>query len=168
MHNLRQKLHHELLELIPVTLFFFITFQLLALTEMLMLEQYGIKVSTFLTATVMALIVAKVILIADHIPLINRFPHKPLAYNVLWKTSIYFLAALVVRYLEHLISFWRKTGSFAEANHQLFHEIVWPHFWGIQLWLLVLLTVYCALRELIRAIGPKRTFELFFHSPTAK
>ena len=49
-----EKLKHELRELIPVTVFFFGTFQLLALTPALMLKQFGIRVSAFLTATVMA------------------------------------------------------------------------------------------------------------------
>jgi hypothetical protein len=67
-------LKHELRQLIPVILFFFVAFQLLALTETMMLEQYGIRVSTFLTATVAALVVAKVVLIADHLPFVDRFP----------------------------------------------------------------------------------------------
>src|ERR1035441_1571561 len=86
MSNLGHKLKHLVHELIPVVGFFFVTFQLLALTEALMLKQYGISVSAFLTATVMALVVGKVVLIADHFPLVNRFPTKPLSYNVLWKT----------------------------------------------------------------------------------
>ena len=54
MSTLGEKLKHELRELIPVTVFFFVTFQLLALTQALMLKQFGIRVSAFLTATVMA------------------------------------------------------------------------------------------------------------------
>jgi hypothetical protein len=40
--------------------------------------------------------------------------------------------------------------------------VVWPHFWAIQLWLLVLLFVYCAMRELVRAIGPREVRRMFF------
>jgi hypothetical protein len=163
MSTLGQKLKHELRELIPVTVFFFVTFQLLALTQALMLEQFGIRVPAFLTATVMALVVAKVVLITDHFPLVNRFSEKPLSYSVVWKTAIYFIASLVVRYVEHLIHFWRQTGHFGEANRRLFGEIVWPHFWGIQLWLLILLLVYCAFRELVRALGRDRVIAMFFH-----
>jgi hypothetical protein len=165
MSTLGQKLKHELRELIPVTVLFFCAFQLLALTEALMLEQFGIRVSAFLTATVVALVVAKVVLILDHFPLVNRFPDKPLCYNVAWKTAIYFITSLVVRYAEHLIHFWRQTGNFAEANRRMLEEIVWPHFWGVQLWLLILLLVYCAFRELVRALGRERIIKMFFHDP---
>ena len=30
---------------------------------------------------------------ADMLPAINRFPHKPLIYNIVWKTVIYFVLA---------------------------------------------------------------------------
>jgi hypothetical protein len=166
MSTLSHKVKHELQELIPVTVFFFVAFQLLALTQALMLKQYGIEVSVFLAAAVGALIVAKVVLIADHFPLVNRFPEKPLIYNVGWKTAIYFVASLAVRYVEHLIHFWRETRDVAAAHRRLIEEIVWPHFWGVQLWLLILLLVYCALRELVRALGRERVIKMFFKDPT--
>ena len=165
MSNLGEKVKHEVRELIPVTLFFFVAFQLLALTDALMLKQYGIHSGTFLGATLLALVVAKVVVLTDHFALVNRFPEKPLIYNVIWKTLIYFVAALAFRYLEHLIHFWRKSADFAEANRRLFEEIVWPHFWAVQLWLLVLLLVYCAFRELVRALGRERIIAMFFTEP---
>jgi hypothetical protein len=165
MSTLSHKLKHELQELIPVTVFFFVPFQLLALTQALMLKQYGIHVSVFLAAAVGALVVAKVVLIADHFPLVNRLPEKPLIYNVVWKTIIYFVASLAVRYVEHLIHFWRETRDVGAAQSRLIDEIVWPHFWGVQLWLLILLLVYCAFRELVRALGRERVIKVFFKDP---
>ena len=113
-------------------------------------------------ATVAALLVAKVVLITDKFPFVNRFPDKPLMYNVVWKTVIYTAAALLIHYLEHLVPLWWHTGDLEAANRQLGSEIVWPHFWASQLWLIVLLFVYCALRELIRAIGREKVIEIFF------
>lgn len=165
MSTLAQKLKHEIRELIPVTIFFFVAFQLLALTESLMLKQYGISVSVFLTATLTALVVAKVVVITDHFAFVNRFPEKPLVYNVAWKTAIYFVASLAMRYAEHLVRFWRRTGDVTEANRKLIEEVVWPHFWGVQLWMLILLLVYCAFRELVRALGRERIIMMFFHDP---
>jgi hypothetical protein len=165
MSGFRYKLEHELEELIPVTVFFFVSFQLLAFTQALMLEQYGIHATTFVAATIGALVVAKVVVIADHLPLVNRYPDKPLMYNIAWKTAIYLVASLVVRYVEHIIHFWRQTGDFAMANRRLVDEVVWPHFWGVQLWLVILLFIYCAFRELIRALGRERIIKMFFSSP---
>jgi hypothetical protein len=57
MSTLGNKLKHELWEFVPVAIFFFVAFQLIAFTQALMLEQYGIRISTFLAATIGALIV---------------------------------------------------------------------------------------------------------------
>lgn len=158
------RLKHEMVAVIPPTIFFFISFQVIALTRALMLQRYGIRVSTFVAASFAALVVAKVVLVVDKMPFVNRFPDKPLSYNVLWKTAIYLFAAFVVRYVEHLIPFFREHGNVVVAHRQLLDEVVWPHFWAIQIWLLVVLFMYCALRELIRVLGRERVLTMFFGS----
>jgi len=155
-------LKHEFHEVIPPTIFFLISFHIVVLDRRLMLRQYGLPLSSIVNATVAALLVAKVVLITDALPFVNRFPDKPLMYNVGWKTAIYVVAALFVHYLEHLVPIWWRTGNLGAANRQLADEIVWPHFWAVQLWLIVLLFVYCALRELVRAIGREKVVEMFF------
>ncbi len=165
MSKILRTLKHELLEAVPPAIFFLIAFYLLSLTHSLMLRSYGIDASTFVAATVGALIVAKVVLIADMLPLINRFPEKPLIYNVVWKTLLYLMASLLVRYVEHLIHFLREGGGFEVANRRLLDEVVWPHFWAIQLWLLVLFLVYCSLRELSRVLGRDAVTRIFFSRP---
>jgi len=164
--KLGERIKQEVLEVLPPTIFFFIAFHILALFRALMLRQYGIELSSVAGATVAALLVGKVVLLADLLPFVNRFPEKPLIYNVVWKTAIYVLAALIVHYLEHLAPLWWRARDFSAANRQLLEEIVWPHFWAIQLWLLVLLFVYCALRELVRVIGPHEVRTMFFGSPS--
>src|SRR5262245_17439853 len=167
MSRLWHTLKHEFLEVLPPTIFFLITFHIVLIDRALMLREYGLRLSSMGAAVVMALLVAKVVLIADKLPFINRFPYKPLIYNVVWKTVIYVAASLLVHYLEHLIPLWWRVGDFAEANREVWGEIVWPHFWAIQLWLTVLLFVYCVLRELVRVIGRERITRIFFGSPDA-
>jgi hypothetical protein len=162
MSRLAERIKHEVLELLPPTVFFFITFHILVASRALMLREYGVRVSALAGATVGALLVAKVVLLADKFPAVNRFPEKPLIYNVVWKTVIYMLGALAVHYLEHLVPLWWREGSMVAANHRLIQEMVWPHFWVIQLWLVVLLFVYCAFREFVRVVGRKRVLEMFF------
>jgi hypothetical protein len=152
-------------KLLPPTIFFFIAFHLLALSRSLMLRQYGVSMSAVAGATVGALVAGKVVLIADMLPFVHRFPNRPLIYNVVWKTMIYLMAASVIRYLEHLIPMWWRTGDLAVAYHRLLEEVVWPHFWMIQLWLLVLLFMYCVGRELMRVIGPQEVRRIFFGVP---
>jgi hypothetical protein len=164
MSHFITRLKHEFLDILPVAVFFFSAFQLIAFTRDLMLEQHGIHVSTLATAAIAALIVAKVVVVVDLLPFINRFPQKPLIYNVLWKTAIYFLATFVFRYLELFLPLFFKYGSFPQANSQLLDELVWPRFWYVQIWLAVLFLMYSAIRELIRVLGRDRMVRMFFGS----
>lgn len=161
MSSIRARLRHELMEAVPPFLYFFAAFHLLAVVRTLMQQEYGIQAGTVMNATIGALIVAKVVLLADLMPIVNRFPDKPLLYNILWKTLIYQAAAIVVAYLEHLWDAYRETGSFAAANAHLVEAVVWPHFWAVQILMLVLFLQYCTLREISRAVGGRRMRALF-------
>jgi hypothetical protein len=165
LNAIAAKVKHEVAKLLPPTIFFFIAFHLLALSRSLMLRQYGVSMSAVAGATVGALVAGKVVLIADMLPFMHRFPNRPLIYNVVWKTMIYLIAASVIRYLEHLIPVWWRTGDLDVAYHRLREEVIWPHFWMIQLWLLVLLFMYSFGHELVRLIGPDEVRRMFFGVP---
>jgi len=156
---------HEFLEVLPPTIFFFVAFNIIWLTSALMLQQYGVDAWALTKATVGALIVGKVVLIADKLPFINRFPEKPLIYNVGWKTAIYVAAALLFRYVELLVEFMGPQGGFLGANAHIWSEIVWPRFWATHIWLVVLFLAYCTLRELVRVVGRDRVIHMFFGDP---
>jgi hypothetical protein len=162
MSNIIPRLKREILGVIPTVVFFFIVFQLLAFTKALILKGYGIQISSFLNATIAALIVGKVVLLADLLPMFNQFPNKPLIYNIVWKTFIYMVAALLFRYVEHLIPFIREYKNLTVANNHLLDEAVWPHFWLVQFWLLVCFLMYCTLRELVQFLGREHVRSMFF------
>jgi len=162
MSKFAAKIKAELEELLPPTIFFFVVLHLVAILRVLMLEGTGIALGTSVSITVAALILAKAVLIADLLPFINRYPDKPLVYNVAWKTAIYVLIAMLLHYLERLVDFWREAGGLVAGNQKLIAEIVWPHFWAIQILLVVLILMYCTMREAIREIGADQVRKMFF------
>jgi hypothetical protein len=162
MNKLFAKIKEEFYAMLPPTLFFFIALHLVAFIRILMLKGTGIPFGTSVSVTVAALVLGKSVVIADMLPLINRFPGKPLAYNVAWKTLLYLLVAMLVHYLEHLVDFWRVAGSFIAGNEKLLAEIVWPHFWAIQIVLSMLIMMYCTISEIARVIGGDKMRHLFF------
>jgi hypothetical protein len=156
------KLKEEFFKLLPPTIFFFVALHIVAFVHVLMLKRTGIASSSSVSIAVAALILGKAVLIADLLPLINRFPNKPLIYNVAWKTVIYWLISVAIHYVERLIEFWRQAGSFVAGNEKLLSEIVWPHFWAIQIILFVLIAMYCMMHELVRVIGKEKALRIFF------
>ncbi len=157
-----KKLKEEFFKLLPPTIYFFVALHIVAFVRVLMLEKTGIAPSSSISIAVAALILGKAVLIADMLPMINRFPNKPLIYNVAWKTLIYLLMATLIHYLERLIDFWRQTGGLVAGNKELLAKIVWPHFWAIQIILFVLIVMYCTMHELVRAIGREKVLRIFF------
>jgi hypothetical protein len=162
MSKLFAKIKEEFHALLPPTLFFFVTLHLIALIRVLMLKGTGIELTTSVSVTIAALVLGKTVLIADMLPFINRYPDKPLAYNVAWKTMLYVLVSIVIHYLERLVDFWKDTGGFIAANEKLWAEMIWPHFLAIQILLAMLVLVYCTMRELVRLIGREKMGQIFF------
>ena len=162
MNKIFEKIKEELHALLPPTLFFFVTLHIVALVRVLMLKGTGIELNTSVSVTIAALILGKTVLIADMLPFINRYPDKPLAYNIAWKTSLYVVVSIIIHYLERLIDFWREAGGFIAANEKLWAEMVWPHFLAIQILLVMLVLVYCTMRELVRLMGRQKMRQIFF------
>jgi hypothetical protein len=162
MSKLSTKLKEEFFALLPPTIFFFVALHIVAFVRVLMLVGTKISPLSSMSVGVAALILGKAVLIADMLPMINRFPNKPLIYNVAWKTLIYLLVATLVHYLEHLIDFWRQAGGLVVGNEKLLAEIVWPHFWAIEIIVFVLIVMYCTMHELVRVIGREKVLRIFF------
>ena len=162
MAKLITKLKHEFLAMLPPTIFFFTALHIVSVVRSLMLEGTGISAVSSASVTIAALVLGKAVLIADMLPIINRYPDKPLIYNVTWKTLIYLMVSLLVHYLEHLVEFWRQTGGLVAGNAKLLAEIVWPHFWAIQILLMVLIVMYCTIHELVCVVGKERALRMFF------
>ncbi len=76
MSKILGTIKHELIEALPSAFFFFMVFNVLAISEKLMLAEYNIKFSGFVNSAIGALLVAKAILIADKIKFINKYPNN--------------------------------------------------------------------------------------------
>jgi hypothetical protein len=162
MNKFAKTIKHELAEMVPPTIYFFVILHIVAFIRVLMNKNTGIDVTTSTSIAVAALILGKAVMLANALPFINRYPHKPLIWNVCWKTALYFLVALLIHYLEHLYDSWKEAPGFAAANQKLLAEIVWPHFWAIQILLGVLILMYCVTSELARVIGRDELKAIFF------
>ena len=79
---------HELYEILPPAIFFFIGFNLLVLTTNLILADYSAAVGNFMLATTAALVVGKAVLVADAMPFLRRYDRAPLLEPILFKTFV--------------------------------------------------------------------------------
>ena len=162
MHKLIAKLKEEFFAILPPTVFFFVALHLLTFIRVLIASGSHFQPLSTMSIAIASLILGKAVLIADMLPPINRYPKKPLAYNIVWKTAIYLLMATAIHYVERLIDFSREAGSIIAGSEKQLAEMVWPHFWAVEIVLFLLILVYCTMRELGRVIGKEKMLRLFF------
>ena len=162
MHKILEKLKEEFFAILPPTIFFFVALHLLTFIRLLMTEGSHYQPLSTMSIAIASLILGKAVLIADMLPPINRYPNKPLAYNIAWKTVMYLFMASAIHYVERLIDFARHAGGIIAGNEKLLADVVWPHYWAIEIILFLLILVYCSARELARVLGREKMLRLFF------
>ncbi|MFH0020091.1 hypothetical protein ACFZAC_00625 [Pseudomonas fluorescens] len=166
MNTMMSKVKHEFMKVLPPTVFFFVILHIVALIRSLMIKGSGVDLPVSASVLIASLILGKSVLVADMLPFINRFPNKPLIWNVIWKTLMYALVALIVHYLERLYDFWKEAPNLMEANSLLWASMNWPRFWAVQILLITLIFMYCVIAELARVIGKDR-LKVMFVGPLA-
>src|SRR5690349_17623972 len=142
--RLGKRLLHEFRLVLPPTIFFLVGFHLILFTKRLILAHYMIEFTGFAVATVSALIVGKVVLVADKASFMRRFDHAPLAWPILFKATVYTLLVGAVRAIEAFIDYLSEGGTVgggAYIAHQL-AGFTSEQFLATQIWIFVLFLIY--------------------------
>jgi hypothetical protein len=153
---------HATKHLLPPMLYFFCAFNLIAFTSHLLVHSYWFALSNFLTASGLALIVGKAVLVADKLRVIDRFRGAPLIKPILYKTLFYGLAVMIVRIAELLIEFAVADAGFGAAFRKAAAAFTWHHFAAVQIWLFICFLVYVTVTEISTALGPGKLKQLVF------
>jgi hypothetical protein len=80
------------------------------------------------------------------------------------KTMVFSLATVLFLLIEELVRLARYHGGFAAAWERLSGDFVWSIFWIRDVWIFILVLLYCAGSELTRVIGKGKVAEIFFGS----
>src|SRR6201982_266156 len=156
---------HEAREALPPTIFSFVGFNFIVFTTNLLVAQYSVAVSSFMLATVAALVVGKAMLVANAMPLLRRYDRAPLIQPILFKTAFYWVIVFFARLLQRFVHF-----SIIERNPPgdffpyLITTFSWHRFSAISLWILVLFLIYVTALEISQLFGPGELRQLFLTS----
>jgi len=153
---------HEALQAVPPTVFFFVGFNVIVLTTNLLVEQYLVAVSSFMLATMSALVVGKAVLVANSMALIRRYDRAPLIRPILFKTAVYWVIVFLARLLERFAHFLLDGNAPGEFLAHLATTFSWPRFLAISLWLLVLFLIYVTASEFTSLLGGAEMRRLLF------
>jgi hypothetical protein len=159
---------HELREILPPTIFFFVGFNLIVLTTNLILADYLVAFSNFMLATAAALVVGKAVLVTNALPFLRRYDRAPLIRPILFKTVVYWAVVFVARLLEHFVRFWLiEHNPPGDLLAHMMATFSWHRFAAIQIWILVLFLTYVTVSELNHLFGDNELRRLLFtHRPS--
>ncbi len=160
--GLKQKIFHELKIYWINVLYLAIFFSVFTNYKRLVLAHYQIHYGDYGISIIKALVLAKVILIVDHLRYGKGFEDKPLMVPTLYKSIIFMICVAIFTIIEVIVrNLLAGNGLFgapgAPTRHSLYE------------WAAGALVVFCAfipffaMRELSRVLGQGVIPELFFH-----
>jgi hypothetical protein len=151
--------HH----LLPPTLYFLVAFNLISLTSRLLIYDHNwFDPTSVVIASTTALVVAKAVLIVDHVRIIDKFRGAPLFLPILYKSVFYSLVVLLVRFAERMVNFAIDANGFGAGFQVLMAQFSWHRFIAVHMFIFLCFLVYVAATELNALIGDGQLFRLFF------
>ncbi len=157
-----QKLKDEIKALALATLYFGSWIGVLMVLKKLILAQYQIEFHGLSLALVGTLILAKVVLLMEHVPLGAWTRNRPVWVNVVLRTFLYALGVLVALTLEKAFDTRREQGGFGPALFDVFHHPEAPHVWANTICVSGALLGYNVLSVVRQRLGEGGLMRLFF------
>jgi hypothetical protein len=144
------------------TVYFFCAFNLISFTTNLMVHHYWFALTNFLFATVMALIVGKVILVSRRLRFLDRYRGPPLIRAILFKTVFYSVVVALVRVVEVFLHIARDERGVSVAFDAAVDAFTWQRFTATQLWLFTCFLIYVTAIEINAHLGAGTLKRLVF------
>lgn len=156
-----QKLRAEVRAVALVTLYFAAWIGTLMVIKVLVLEEYHIQYHGFSLVLVGALVLAKVVLVLEHVSLGAWIQIRPAWVHVAVRTVLYSFGVLIVLLLEKAFESRHDHGGFLPALASLFQHVDIHHVWVNAIVLSGALLVYNAMEVVRLRLGEGGLSRLF-------
>lgn len=154
---------HEFREILPVWVFFLVSFGLMAFTLSTVLGDYHIESSQPPEYIGGSLIMAKAVVVIDACLKRRWLRNRALIYAVVFNTILYFAGGFTIRHVEQVSKLmWRQHLSLAQANQHVLRAMEQPRYWAIMIWVVMVILGFSVIREVIRLLGSDRFYQTFF------
>ncbi len=157
----RQKLKNEIIAVAMATLYFAMWIGMLMALKTLLLAEYRIEFHGWSQAIVGALVLAKVVLVLEHVPLGVWVRVQPVWVGVLVRTFLYALGVFVVLLIEKTFEGHSEHGGFGPSLMSVFQYANIHHVWANMICLSGALLGYNVLFVFRRYLGKGGLLRLF-------
>lgn len=159
--TLPPRLTRELAALGLAALYFGCWLSGLLLLKQLVLAEYQIRFSGLSLALMGTLVLSKVVLLLEHVPLGEWVRRRPAWVDVVLRTALYALGVLVVLLLEKAFEGRHEYGGFVASLQAVFHHADIHHVWLNSLCLSAALLGYNILSVVRRRLGKGELLRMF-------
>jgi hypothetical protein len=163
--SFKHKVVHEIKVVGLVTLYFAAIFVALVFLKQLILAEYNVEFRGLTLALIGALIVAKVVVVMELVPLGRLTKQLPVAFDVVLRTLLYMLGVFLVLLLEKAFESRHEAGGFAPALVSVFQHREVHHVVATTMVVGAALLGFNLLSVLRRHLGEGYLSRLFFATP---
>lgn len=155
----------EFKRLIAIVLYLWVTFSLYVLSETIVLTQRHISFAAHGFALINAIVLAKVLLVAEDLNFADGFKNKPLIYPILFKALAFAVLLVAAHILEaELVGLWH--GKSAIASFPRIGGGTLQGFLCVVALMFIALIPFFAFREIGRVIGEGKLWDMIFKGGT--
>ncbi|WRH65492.1 MAG: hypothetical protein RSE13_16725 [Planktothrix sp. GU0601_MAG3] len=158
----------EFINLGIINLYLASSFSILVTLNSLALVKYGIDGFNYGITIMGALVLGKVILLSEKVPIVERYEDKPLIISVGYKSILFTIIALFFNSAEHLIVGLFQQESLGRILMELQNQVSQIDLFYQVLCLLIVFVPFFTMRELDKILGKGTLFNLFFNSRSLK
>ena len=163
--KLKHKAYHELKDGLVIALYLWVIFGLLVLHKSMILAEHHIEFAYHGLALINALALAKVMLLARHIPLGEQLKNAPLIYPTLLKSGLFTAVLACFKVLEDAVISWYRQESFRQSLTDLGGG-TWKGILTLALLIFALLVPFVGYGELGTVLGEGKLERIFFQHRT--
>ncbi len=156
-----EKLKHEVNAMVVLMAYFGLWLGALVLVKYLVLAEYRIAFTGFSVALVGALILSKVVLVLEHVPLGKWLRARPAWMDVVLRTALYAFGVFIVVVLEKAFEGRHEYGGIGASLTALFAQADMLHVWLNTMCLSAALFSYNVLSVIRKRLGEGALLRMF-------
>ena len=160
--SVKQKIFGELRTFWGNVLYITVFFSIFTDYRRLILAHYNIIYQNYGISLIKALVLAKIILIAEHLHLGRGLEKKPLIFPTVYKTSLFTVSVAILSIIEAMIRGILRTKGVIDIPN-VFIKCFSYEWVAEMLTVFILFIPFFGIKELARVLGRGKIHELFFH-----
>ena len=159
--NLAHRIYHQVIQFLLIAIYLFVVFAVLAVHEEVVAAKNGIAYHFYGFAIINALILGKVMLVAEDLHFANWFKNSPLVYPILLKSVAFTILFLIFDIVEEVVVGLFKGKTIAESFPNIGGGGARGMFFMFII-ISILLIPFFAFREIGQVIGERELHSLIF------